>query len=111
MIPTVVPIYVKLVAYAVIRFEEAHRARLRVLAAPPFEEMLPNSEVVVPEKDKDLWRDLPAAGKIERAGVCALRAGACRNEAGAGRVRAQLALQGIDAKAADLDALVIRVGG
>jgi len=108
-----------------------------------FYQMLPNFEVVVPEKDRDVKRDLPAAAKIERPGVYVLQAGSYRNEADADRVRAQLALQGIDAKvqrvavdadvwhrvrigpignldelnklrrqlqAADVDALVIRVG-
>ena len=108
-----------------------------------FYQMLPNFEVVVPEKDKDVKHDLPAAAKIERPGVYVLQAGSYRNEADANRRRAQLALQGIDAKvqrvavdadvwhrvrigpvsnldelnklrrqlqAADVDALVIRVG-
>jgi cell division protein FtsN len=108
-----------------------------------FYQMLPNFEVVVPEKDKDVKRDLPAAARIERPGVYVLQAGSYRNEADANRVRSQLALQGIDAKvqrvavdadvwhrvrigpignldelnklrrqlqAADVDALVIRVG-
>jgi len=108
-----------------------------------FYEMLPNFEVVVPEKDKDVKRDLPAAAQIERPGVYVLQAGSYRNESDADRVRAQLALQGIDAKvqrvavdadvwhrvrigpisnldelnklrrqlqAAEVDALVIRVG-
>jgi len=108
-----------------------------------FYEMLPNFEVVVPEKDKDVKRDLPAAAKIERPGVYVLQAGSYRNQADADRVRAQLAMQGIAAKvqrvavdtdvwhrvrvgpinnldelnkvrrqlqAADVDALVIRVG-
>jgi cell division protein FtsN len=105
--------------------------------------MLPNFEVVVPEKDKDVKRDMPAAARVERPGVYVLQAGSYRNEADADRVRAQLAMQGIDAKvqrvavdadvwhrvrigpitklddlnklrkqlqAADVDALVIRVG-
>ncbi len=108
-----------------------------------FYQMLPNFEVVVPEKDKDVRRDLPAAAKIERPGVYVLQAGTYRKESDAERVRAQLALQGIDARvqrvavdadvwhrvrigpignldelnrlrrqlqAADVDALVIRVG-
>jgi cell division protein FtsN len=62
-----------------------------------FYEMLPNFEVVVPEKDRDAKRDLPTA-KIERPGVYVLQAGSYRNEADAERVRAQLSLQGIDAK-------------
>jgi cell division protein FtsN len=108
-----------------------------------FYEMLPNFEVVVPEKDKDVRRDLPAAGKVERPGTYMLQAGSYRNDADAERVRKQLSMQGIDAKvqrvavdsdvwlrvrvgpirnldelnkvrhqlqAADLDALLIRVG-
>jgi SPOR domain len=108
-----------------------------------FYEMLPNFEVVVPEKDKDVKRDLPAAAKIERPGVYVLQAGSYRNESDAERVRAQLAREGVDAKvqrvavdtdvwhrvrigpitnldelnrvrrqlqAAEVDALVIRVG-
>ena len=63
-----------------------------------FYEMLPNFEVVVPEKDKDVKRDLPAAAKIERPGVYVLQVGSYRNESDANRVRAQLALQGVDAK-------------
>jgi cell division protein FtsN len=108
-----------------------------------FYEMLPNFEVVVPEKDKDVKRDLPAASRIERPGVYVLQAGSYRNESDAERVRAQLALQGVQARvqrvavdadvwhrvrigpiskleelnkvrrqlqAAEVDALVIRVG-
>ncbi|MGK3871059.1 SPOR domain-containing protein, partial [Enterococcus faecium] len=63
-----------------------------------FYEMLPNFEVVVPEKDKEVKRDLPATAKVERPGVYVLQAGSYRNEADADRVRAQLAMQGIDAK-------------
>jgi cell division protein FtsN len=108
-----------------------------------FYEMLPNFEVVVPERDKEVKRDLPATAKVERQGIYVLQAVSYRNEADADRVRAQLALQGIEAKvqrvsvdtdvwhrvrigpitnldelnkkrkqlqAADVDALVIRVG-
>jgi cell division protein FtsN len=107
-----------------------------------FYEMLPNFEVVVPEKDKDVKRDIPTA-KIERPGVYVLQAGSYRNEADADRVAKQLTLQGVPAKvqrvavdadvwhrvrigpisnldelnrvrkqlnAADVDALLIRVG-
>jgi cell division protein FtsN len=108
-----------------------------------FYEMLPNFEVVVPEKDKEVKRDLPATSHIERPGVYVLQAGSYRNEADADRVAAQLSKEGIEAKvqrvavdadvwhrvrigpitkldelnklrkqlqAADVDALVIRVG-
>lgn len=133
---------------------EAHRAQGAdadpngVAAAKPsekydFYEMLPNFEVVVPEKDKDVKRDLPAAARVERPGVYVLQAGSYRNQADAERVQKQLALQGVQAKvqrvavdadvwhrvrigpisnldevnkvrkqlqAAEVDALVIRVG-
>ena len=108
-----------------------------------FYQMLPNFEVVVPEKDKDVKRDVPAGAAIERPGVYVLQAGSYRNEADAERVQKQLALQGVQAKvqrvavdadvwhrvrigpitnlaelnkvrkqlqAAEVDALVIRVG-
>lgn len=108
-----------------------------------FYRMLPNFEVVVPEKDKEVKRDQPAGAPIERPGVYVLQAGSYRNEADAERVRQQLALQGVQAKvqrvaidadvwhrvrigpitnlaelnkvrkqlrAAEVDALVIRVG-
>ncbi|HXY98107.1 MAG TPA: SPOR domain-containing protein [Steroidobacteraceae bacterium] len=108
-----------------------------------FYQMLPNFEVVVPEKDREVRRDLPAGAPIERPGVYVLQAGSYRNEADAERVRQQLALQGVEAKvqrvavdadvwhrvrigpitnlaelnkvrkqlqAAEVDALVIRVG-
>jgi cell division protein FtsN len=107
-----------------------------------FYSMLPNFEVVVPEKERDVKRDLPTA-KIEKPGSYVLQAGSYRNEGDADRVSRQLTLQGIDAKvqrvaldtdvwfrvrvgpisdllqlnkvrrqlqAADVDALVIRVG-
>ncbi len=108
-----------------------------------FYQMLPNFEVVVPEKEKDVKRDLPATAKIERQGVYVLQAGSYRNESDADRVRDKLSKVGIDAKvqrvavdtdvwhrvrigpitklddlnklrkqlqAADVDAIVIRVG-
>jgi cell division protein FtsN len=108
-----------------------------------FYEMLPNFEVVVPEKDRDVKRDIPGAARVDRPGVYVLQAGSYRNQADAERVSAQLKLQGVDAKvqrvavdndvwhrvrvgpisdlaelnkvrkqlrAADVDALVIRVG-
>lgn len=62
-----------------------------------FYDMLPNFEVVVPEKDRDVKRDVRTA-RIERPGVYVLQAGSYRNVADAERVRAQLNLQGIDAK-------------
>lgn len=107
-----------------------------------FYEMLPKFEVVVPEKDREVRRDQPNS-PVERPGVYVLQAGSYRNQADAERVRAQLALQNVQAtvqrvaidsdvwhrvrigpltdlnevnrlrarlRAADLNALVIRVG-
>jgi len=62
-----------------------------------FYDMLPNFEVVVPEKDREVKRDVRTA-RIERPGVYVLQAGSYRNVADAERVRAQLNLQGIQAK-------------
>jgi cell division protein FtsN len=109
-----------------------------------FYDMLPNFEVVVPEKDREVSRERDNTPvTIERPGVYVLQAGSYRQQAEADRIRAQLKLQGIDAnvqrvavdddvwhrvrigpmtdltelnrlrarlRAADLDALVIRVG-
>ncbi len=70
-------------------------------AEPPatdydFYEMLPKFEVVVPEKDREVKRDLPSS-PIERPGIYVLQAGSYRNVADAERVRAQLALQNVQA--------------
>ena len=62
-----------------------------------FYEMLPNFEVVVPEKEAAVRRDLPAA-PVEKAGSYVLQAGSYREFNEADRVRAQLALQGIESK-------------
>jgi cell division protein FtsN len=53
---------------------------------------------VVPEKEKDVKRDLPATARIERPGVYVLQAGSYRNESDADRVAQQLSKEGIDAK-------------
>jgi cell division protein FtsN len=62
-----------------------------------FYEMLPKFEVVVPEKDKDVKRDLPAT-VIKKPGIYVLQAGSYRNLLDAERVRDQLKVQGIAAK-------------
>jgi cell division protein FtsN len=61
-----------------------------------FYEMLPKFEVVVPEKEPEVRRDLPAA-TIERPGAYVLQAGTFTKADDAQRVRAQLALAGINA--------------
>ncbi len=61
-----------------------------------FYEMLPKFEVVVPEKEPEVRRELPAA-TIERPGAYVLQAGTFTKADDAHRVRAQLALAGITA--------------
>jgi len=126
----------------------------RQSAAPPdseeapktfdFYDRLPNFEVVVPEKDREVSRErdnTPAT--ITRPGMYVLQAGSYRKQEEADRIAAQLKKQGIDAnvqrvavdddvwhrvrigpisdltelnrlrtrlRAADLDAMLIRVG-
>lgn len=62
-----------------------------------FYEMLPKFEVVVPEREK---AEAPDArpDSIQRPGAYVLQAGSYRNFPDADRVRAQLALQGIESK-------------
>ena len=62
-----------------------------------FYDMLPKFEVVVPEKEKDVRSDLRAVPEMRR-GTYVLQAGSYKNFADADRVRAQLALQGIESK-------------
>jgi len=62
-----------------------------------FYEMLPKFEVVVPEKDKDVRPDIRPAPETRR-GTYVLQAGSYKNFADADRIRAQLALQGIESK-------------
>ena len=63
-----------------------------------FYDMLPNFEVVVPERDREVSAERPNQPvKIERPGVYVLQAGSYRQQAVADRTRAQLKLQGIDA--------------
>ncbi len=62
-----------------------------------FYDMLPKFEVVVPEKEKDVRSDVRAVPETRR-GTYVLQAGSYKNFADADRVRAQLALQGIESK-------------
>ncbi len=59
-----------------------------------FYQMLPNFEVVVPEREVVVPRDAPEAA--ENKGAYVLQAGSYRKFEDADRVRAQLALQGIE---------------
>lgn len=60
-----------------------------------FYEMLPKFEVVVPEKDKDVRPDIKPVPET-RSGTYVLQVGSYKNFADADRVRAKLALQGIE---------------
>ena len=62
-----------------------------------FYDMLPKFEVVVPEKDKDVRPDIKSVPETRR-GTYVLQAGSYKNFADADRVRAQLALQGVESK-------------
>ena len=62
-----------------------------------FYQMLPKFEVVVPEKEKDVKPDIRAVPETRR-GTYVLQAGSYKNFADADRVRAQLALQGVESK-------------
>src|ERR1700691_4161298 len=63
-----------------------------------FYEMLPKFEVVVPEKDKDVRPDTKSVPET-RSGTYVLQAGSYKNFADADRVRAKLALLGIESNA------------
>jgi cell division protein FtsN len=62
-----------------------------------FYNQLPKFEVVVPEKEKDVRPDTRAVPETRR-GTYVLQAGSYKNFADADRVRAQLALQGVESK-------------
>ncbi|MDP9066030.1 MAG: SPOR domain-containing protein [Pseudomonadota bacterium] len=62
-----------------------------------FYSKLPKFEVVVPEKDKEVKPDLRAMPETRR-GTYVLQAGSYKNFADADRIRAQLALQGVESK-------------
>jgi cell division protein FtsN len=62
-----------------------------------FYDMLPKFEVVIPEKEKVVHPDLRSIPETRR-GIYVLQAGSYKNFADADRVRAQLALQGIESK-------------
>jgi cell division protein FtsN len=60
-----------------------------------FYEMLPKFEVVVPEKDKDVRPDIKSVPET-RSGTYVLQVGSYKNFADADRVRAKLALLGVE---------------
>ena len=65
-----------------------------------FYKVLPNYEVVVPEREAVVGQDAASAPAkpVDRAGAYALQVGSFRQFEEADRVRAQLALQGIESK-------------
>ena len=62
-----------------------------------FYDRLPKFEVVVPEKEKDVKPDTRGVPETRR-GTYVLQAGSYKNFADADRIRAQLALQGVESK-------------
>jgi cell division protein FtsN len=62
-----------------------------------FYDRLPKFEVVVPEKEKDVKPDIKDVPETRR-GTYVLQAGSYKNFADADRVRAKLALQGVESK-------------
>jgi cell division protein FtsN len=62
-----------------------------------FYDKLPKFEVVIPEKEKDVRPDTKSVPETRR-GTYVLQAGSYKNFADADRVRAQLALQGVESK-------------
>jgi cell division protein FtsN len=77
--------------------EDAGPAATEPVERYDFYEMLPKFEVVVPEREAALPRGAPPAA-TEPAGAYVLQVGSYRNFAEADRVRAQLALQGIESR-------------
>jgi hypothetical protein len=62
-----------------------------------FYDMLPKFEMVVPEKEKDVRPDTKSVPETRR-GTYVLQAGSYKSFADADRVRAKLALQGVESK-------------
>jgi cell division protein FtsN len=62
-----------------------------------FYEMLPKFEVVIPEEGASVAPDA-ASGPVQKPGAYYLQAGSFRNHADADRVRALIALQGVESK-------------
>lgn len=63
-----------------------------------FYEMLPKFEVVIPEQDGGTPAAGPGTGPVEKPGAYILQAGSFRNHADADRVRALIAMQGVESK-------------
>ena len=63
-----------------------------------FYEMLPKFEVVIPEQDGAAPAAGPGVGPVQKPGAYILQAGSFRNHADADRVRALIAMQGVESK-------------
>ena len=63
-----------------------------------FYEMLPKFEVVIPEQDGAAAPAAPGAGPVEKPGAYILQAGSFRNHKDADRVKALIAMQGVESK-------------
>jgi cell division protein FtsN len=63
-----------------------------------FYEMLPKFEVVIPEEDGSAPVAGPSTGPVDKPGAYILQAGSFRNHADADRVRALIAMQGVESK-------------
>jgi cell division protein FtsN len=63
-----------------------------------FYEMLPKFEVVVPEEDGRVVAPATSSTTVEKPGAYILQAGSFRNHADADRVRALIAMQGVESK-------------
>jgi cell division protein FtsN len=63
-----------------------------------FYEMLPKFEVVIPEQDGHVPGASASTGPVEKPGAYILQAGSFRNYADADRVRALIAMQGVESK-------------
>jgi cell division protein FtsN len=61
-----------------------------------FYDMLPKFEVVIPEQERNVKRDLPSV-PVEQPGAYVLQVGSFQNETEAERLRQRLAKQGIEA--------------
>jgi len=62
-----------------------------------FYEMLPKFEVVIPEQDGTVPQQ-PGAGPVQKPGAYILQAGSFRNHADADRMRALIAMQGVESR-------------
>ncbi len=63
-----------------------------------FYEMLPKFEVVVPEEEGSVTQPPGGDGPIAKPGAYILQAGSFRNHADADRIRALMAMQGVESK-------------